>query len=131
MSTLVEALRARARALKRETHALFLAYRDPRTPWYARAWAALVVAYAASPIDLIPDVIPVLGYLDDLLLVPLGIALALRLIPAEVMADARRRAAEADAGPQGRAWLGALLVAAIWLLALALAALIVWRAMRD
>jgi uncharacterized membrane protein YkvA (DUF1232 family) len=73
-------------------YALYVAYRDPRVPWYARLVAALVVAYAFSPLDLIPDVVPVLGYLDDLILLPLGIALALRLIPAVVMMDSRARA---------------------------------------
>src|SRR5918998_6471079 len=82
----------RARQLKRELYALYLAYKDPRVPWYARLFAACVVGYAFSPIDLIPDPIPVLGYLDDLLLVPLGIALAVRLIPPQVLADCRARA---------------------------------------
>ena len=86
-----ETLKDRARALKREVTALGLAVQDPRTPWYARVLAVAVIAYALSPIDLIPDFIPVLGYLDDLLLVPAGIALVIRLIPAEVMAEARLR----------------------------------------
>ena len=85
-------LRDWARRLKGETLALYLAARDRRTPWYARLLVAGIVAYALSPIDLIPDFIPVLGYLDDVLLIPLGIAIALRLIPAEVMAEARERA---------------------------------------
>ena len=87
-----------ARRVKRETYALALAYRDPRTPWYARAVAAIVVAYAFSPLDLIPDVIPVLGYLDDLILVPLGILLAVRLIPA----PRPRRRARARRTPPGQ-----------------------------
>jgi len=130
VSPFIDGLRRRARALSQETYTLFLAYGDPRTPWYARAWTLLVLAYAASPIDLVPDFLPVLGYLDDLLLVPLGIALALRMIPGEVMADCRRRAAQAGATAEGRAWLGALMVAAVWLLGLAIAALIAWRATR-
>lgn len=81
-----------ARTLKREVYALYLAYRDPRVPWYARLLAGVVVAYAFSPIDLIPDFIPVLGYLDDLLLVPLGIALVIRLIPPHVLAECRAEA---------------------------------------
>jgi uncharacterized membrane protein YkvA (DUF1232 family) len=79
----------RARQLKTETYALYLAYQDPRTPWYARLLAICIVAYAFSPIDLIPDFIPVLGYLDDLILLPLGIALALKLIPPPVLTQAR------------------------------------------
>ena len=89
-----------ARRLKAELLALSLAARDPRTPWYARAWALLVLAYALSPIDLIPDFVPVLGYLDDLLLVPAGLWPALRLLPPAVLADARREAA-ARAQPLG------------------------------
>ncbi len=89
---LLQKLKERAKALQVEVYTLFLAYRDPRTPWYARVCAAIVVAYALSPLDLIPDFIPVLGYLDDLILVPAGIALALRLIPKEVVADCRERA---------------------------------------
>jgi len=107
--------RARARELKIQVHALLLAYRDPRTPWYAKALAALVAAYALSPSDLLPDFIPVLGQLDDLLLVPLGIALAVRPIPREVLADCRARAREADARPSLRPWLSALLVIGVWL----------------
>src|SRR5512136_3506671 len=85
-----------AKRLKTEIYALYLAYKDPRTPWYARVVAALVVGYAFSPIDLIPDFIPVLGYLDDLVLVPLGITLALKLIPAQVMAESRAKAREME-----------------------------------
>src|SRR5262245_4322046 len=85
-------LREWARRLKTETFALYLAARDPRTPWYARLLVAGIAASALSPIDLIPDFIPVLGYLDEFVLIPLGIALALRLVPAEVMVDARARA---------------------------------------
>jgi uncharacterized membrane protein YkvA (DUF1232 family) len=114
-------LRDWARALKRETVALYFAARDPRTPWLARIVAGLVVAYFFSPIDLIPDFIPVIGYLDDLLLVPLGIWLALRLVPAEVLAEARARAALTLERPQGRAM--AVAIVATWI---ALAALAAW-----
>ena len=86
-------LRDWARALKLELRALYFVVRDPRTPWYAKALAGAVLAYALSPIDLIPDFIPVLGYLDDVILVPLGIWLALKLVPGEVLAEARARAA--------------------------------------
>src|SRR6266496_3022762 len=89
---ILDNLKQRARILKREVYALYLAVRDPRTPWYAKAFAAFVVAYALSPIDLIPDPIPVLGYLDDLILVPLGVVIALRMIPEEIMTDARTQA---------------------------------------
>lgn len=86
---LPDRLRDRARRLKREVHALTFACRDPRTPWYAKASAAVVVGYALSPIDLVPDFIPILGYLDDIILLPLGVALVLKLVPPEVMADAQ------------------------------------------
>ena len=92
MPNLIDQLKQKAKDLKRETTALYFAYRDPRTPWYARAFSALVVAYLFSPIDLIPDFIPILGYLDDLVLVPLGIRLAIKMIPQEVMKDARKSA---------------------------------------
>ena len=116
--------------LRASTLALYYAYRDPRVPWGARACAALVVAYALSPIDLIPDFIPVLGYLDDLVLVPLGVRLALRMIPPAVMAEARARAAAtlAEGSPTLRA--GALIVVLLWLAALCIAAWLVWRALR-
>jgi len=106
----------RARARRQETLALYFALRDPRVPWYARLLAAGVVAYALSPIDLIPDFIPVLGYLDDLVVVPLGIALALRLIPPEVMAEARYRAGLAGRPGGPRRWVAAAIVGAVWLL---------------
>ena len=109
----------RARALKNEILALVIAYRDPRTPWYAKAWALVVVAYALSPIDLIPDFIPVLGYLDDLVLLPLGIALAVKLIPAGVMADARLTATKAEGNAIGK--VGAMLIVLVWLILVGLA----------
>lgn len=109
----------RARQLKREVYALYLACKDPRTPWLARIVAACVVGYAFSPIDLIPDFIPVLGYLDDLVLVPLGIMLALRLIPVDVMADCRAEAALAANRPTN--WLAAGFIVALWLLLAGLA----------
>ena len=108
--------KTRAKALKTEIHALVIAYRDPRTPWTAKAWALVVLAYALSPIDLIPDFIPVLGYLDDLILLPLGIALAVRLIPPEVMDEARQTATQAKGSRIG--WLGAAMIGLVWLVIL-------------
>jgi uncharacterized membrane protein YkvA (DUF1232 family) len=110
-----------ARRLKVEIYALYLAYRDPRVPWYARVFAALVVGYAFSPIDLIPDAIPILGYLDDLLIVPLGIALAIRMIPPPVLAECREEARNAEDRPVNR--VAAVVVVTIWI---ALAASAVW-----
>jgi uncharacterized membrane protein YkvA (DUF1232 family) len=111
---MLDTLKERARQLKTYLHALSIAYRDPRTPLHAKVWTALVVGYAFSPVDLIPDFIPVLGYLDDLVLVPLGIWVALRLIPPPVMADAHAHAREAPPAPPVR-WLGVVLIAALWL----------------
>jgi uncharacterized membrane protein YkvA (DUF1232 family) len=124
MATTQRRLRDWARLIKRDVHALYLARRDPRVPWYAKALAALVAGYALSPIDLIPDFIPVVGYLDDVILVPLGIVLVIRLIPPEVMAEHRDVAAAAQDRPVSRAaaivvigvWVGAAAVSA-WLLA--------------
>ncbi len=111
----MEAWKRRARALQAETYALYLAYRDPRTPWYAKVFAALVVGYAFSPIDFIPDFVPLLGHVDDLVLVPLGVALALKLIPAPVMAEARLRAQESlrEGRPVSRT--AAVVIVLIWL----------------
>ena len=91
---MLSTVKAWAHGLKRDVHAVYLAARDPRTPWYARAVAILVAAYALGPIDLIPDFIPILGYLDDLLIVPLGILLVVRLIPADVLEEHRMTADE-------------------------------------
>jgi uncharacterized membrane protein YkvA (DUF1232 family) len=111
----LQSLKRRACILKLDTYVLYLAVRDPRTPWYAKALAGAVVAYALSPIDLIPDFIPVIGYLDDLILVPLGIALALKLIPETVMSECRQRARAGDRPPLSR--VGAAFMIAVWLAA--------------
>jgi len=113
-----------ARALKRDTHAVYLAAFDPRVPWYAKALALGVAAYALSPIDLIPDFVPVVGLMDDLIIVPLGIALVVGMIPDAVMAEHRAMAAQA-ARPVSRA--GAAAVIAVWILAAAAAACWAWR----
>lgn len=112
-----------ARQLKTEVYALMFAYRDPRVPWYARLWTACVVAYALSPIDLIPDPIPILGYLDDLLLLPLGVLLARKMIPPAIMAESRLRAQARVAAEKPTSWLAAMVILGIWLL---LGALLVW-----
>ncbi len=118
-----------ARALKRDVHAIYLAARDPRVPWYAKALAVAVAAYALSPIDLIPDFIPVLGYLDDLVIVPLGLWLAISLIPAGVMTEYRQRAAKIAQRPVSKA--GAVAVIAIWILSIALAGWLVMAWLRP
>lgn len=120
-------LRRRARTIKRDTLALYLAARHPRTPWYAKALAIAIAAYALSPIDLIPDFVPILGYLDDVILLPAGIVLCVRLIPPAVMSECRSAAdlAFAAGRPAGRA--AAAVVVAVWIAALLLAGLFVWR----
>jgi uncharacterized membrane protein YkvA (DUF1232 family) len=102
-----------ARNLKRDSFALYLASRDPRVPWYVKALAVAIAAYALSPIDLIPDFIPVLGYLDDLILLPLGIWLAISLIPDEVMTECRTNAAAALQRPVSRA--GMIAIILLWI----------------
>jgi uncharacterized membrane protein YkvA (DUF1232 family) len=129
--TAIERWKQRARQLKTETYAIYLAYKDPRVPWYARLFAACVVAYAFSPIDLIPDPIPVLGYLDDLVLVPLGIALALKMIPPTVMAEYREKAQVAMSEGKTTNWAAAAVIIAIWLLLAALAIVLVVRAIKG
>jgi uncharacterized membrane protein YkvA (DUF1232 family) len=106
--------RAKARALKREVFALYFACRDPRVPWYAKTLAACVVAYAFSPIDLIPDPVPVLGYLDDLVLIPLGVLVVRWMIPATVLAECRARADQLSEKPTS--WGAAAVIVLIWVL---------------
>ena len=112
------ALKQQAKQLKGEVLALYFAYRNPRTPWYAKALAACVVAYALSPIDLIPDFIPVLGYLDDLVLVPLGIVLAVKMIPETVMVESRARAQALTGTRRPENWIAAGIIVAVWLVLL-------------
>ena len=118
--------------LKSETHALYLAYRDPRVPWYAKLFAALVVGYAFSPIDLIPDAIPVLGYLDDLILVPLGVALAVRMIPEDVLSESRQKAREmVERGERPVSRAAAAVIVVLWLVLAVLGTLVVVRMVRG
>jgi len=112
-----------ARAIKRDSHALYLAARDTRVPWYVKALAILVAAYALSPIDLIPDFVPVFGYLDDLIIVPAGMALATRLMPPNIMAEHRELVAAAQVRPVSRVAATAILV--VWMLAIAVTAWLV------
>jgi uncharacterized membrane protein YkvA (DUF1232 family) len=125
---LLEGWRDRARRLKVDTYALYLAYREPGVPWYARVFGACVVGYLLSPVDLVPDFIPVLGYLDDLIIVPLGITIALKMIPAPVMERCRARAEEDLDRRKPVRRLGTVIVVAIWLLALAAVVALAWQA---
>jgi uncharacterized membrane protein YkvA (DUF1232 family) len=114
----LQAARFWARRIRRDVVAVYLAARDPRVPWYAKLVAGGVVAYALSPVDLIPDFVPVVGYLDDLVIVPLGLLLAIKLIPSDVMQELRS-AAEGHERPVS--WVGAAWIIAFWVLALTLA----------
>jgi len=107
-------LKAKASALKRDVYALYLAERDPRTPWYAKVFVACVIAYALSPIDLIPDPLPFIGYLDDLILLPMGIYLAMKMIPEPILAECRERAAfNGEQLPKN--WLAGTIILALWI----------------
>ena len=118
-----------ARTIRRDAHALYLAARDPRVPWYAKALAIAVAAYAASPIDLIPDFIPVIGYVDDLILVPLGIALVIKLIPAEIMVEHRALASAAQDRPAS--WAAATIFRVLWIAAAAFCAWLAYQVFRG
>ena len=122
-------LRRWAKVLKQQTFVVYFAARDPRTPWPARLLALAIAAYALSPIDLIPDFIPILGYLDDLIIVPLGVMLVLRLIPAEVLANSKTKASEAAGKPTSHRM--AVFIVAIWIIAMAAVARWGWQVMRS
>lgn len=122
---LIERLKGWARAIETDVVALWLAARDPGTPWYAKAVAAAVAAYALSPIDLIPDFVPVLGYLDDLLIVPVGILVAVKLVPAELMTSFRAQAARLHERPRSLA--GVVAIVTIWIGTVVRAGWLFWR----
>jgi len=129
-TTLLDKLKHQARILKQNVLALYLAYKDPRVPWYAKLVAICVVAYAFSPIDLIPDFIPVLGYLDDLILVPLGVALALRLIPKHILEEYRAQAKELRKNRKPKNWFIGALFIAIWILCATWIGIMAYRMVR-
>ena len=121
---LLKRFKQRVRHLKAETFALYLAARHPSTPWYAKMLVAFIVAYALSPIDLIPDFIPVLGYLDDLILIPIGIALAIKLVPPAVLTECRARSQEALVNGKPVSRIAGAAIIMLWLILAALG--IVW-----
>jgi Uncharacterized conserved protein len=125
---LLQKLRDHAQRLKRETMALYFAARDPATPWYAKAFVAFVVAYALSPIDPIPDFIPVLGFVDEIILLPFALAFAIRLIPPSVMEAARIRASEEISGQRPRSYTAAVVIVMLWITAIVLTSWVVYRA---
>ena len=113
---MLERLKAKAKVIKRELTALYLAYRHPEVPWYAKLFTAIVIGYALSPIDLIPDFIPILGYLDDLILIPVGINIAVKMIPDHVMIECREQAVELEKKLPGSSWIAAVVILIIWIL---------------
>jgi len=117
---IIERLKHTARQIKIDIVALMHAMKDSRTPWYAKVFVGFIIGYALSPIDLIPDFIPIIGYLDDLILLPIAIVLAIKLIPQEAMSDARLHAQHSKPNNTSLAWLAALVIIAIWLLISAL-----------
>ena len=122
-----ESWKRRARRLKAETHTLYLAYRHPRTPWYAKVFAALIVGYVFSPIDPIPDFIPVVGLLDELVVVPIGVVVARKMIPEDVFEECREKAREVAEGEKPVSRVAAVVVVAVWLLCVALAVFLALR----
>ncbi len=107
-------MKQRAVGLRTEVYALYFAYKDPRVPWYAKVLMVAVVGYALSPIDLIPDFIPVLGYVDDLIIVPVGVSLALKMIPREVIEECREKAKSEPISGKAK-WIAALFIISVWL----------------
>jgi uncharacterized membrane protein YkvA (DUF1232 family) len=127
---LFETIKARAQVLRRDLVAIYLASKDPRTPWYARALVLCVIAYALSPIDIIPDFVPLFGLLDDLLLLPLGIYFAVKITPASVLTDCRQKAAAMDYKvPKSR--IAAAVIISIWIAAAAALVFYVWQLLYD
>ena len=122
-----EAWKRRARQLSAQTYALYLAYRHPRTPWYAKVFAALVVGYVFSPIDPIPDFILGVGLLDEMVVVPIGVLIAAKLIPRQVMEECQEKAREVAEGEKPVSRVAAMVVVALWLLCVALAVLLAVR----
>ena len=122
----IKSWKTKAKQLRTEIVALYLAYKHPRTPWYAKVLAALIIGYALSPIDLIPDLIPVIGYLDDFILVPLGIALLTKIIPRDILEECRAKAQSDLLNRKSKNWVAAIIIVLIWLFALYLTLSLIW-----
>ena len=126
----INSWRNKARELKSEIHALYLAARDPRTPWYAKALAVCIIGYALSPIDLIPDFIPFVGYLDDLVIVPAGIALLIRMIPRDVLRECREKAQSQPISIR-KNWIAGTITILIWLLSIYIVLSLLWGIVKN
>jgi uncharacterized membrane protein YkvA (DUF1232 family) len=126
---LLEYVKLTGRTLRQDVVALYFAAKDPRTPWYAKAIVICIIAYALTPIDLIPDFIPVLGYIDDLLFLPLGIYIAIKIIPEPVLVDCRKRLTGME-GSLPRNWTAAATIVLLWIAAASALAMYLWRIVR-
>jgi uncharacterized membrane protein YkvA (DUF1232 family) len=122
----IKSWKTKSKQLKTEIAALYLAYKHPKTPWYAKALAALIIGYALSPIDLIPDFIPVVGYLDDLIIVPAGIALLIKIIPGDILEECKAKARSDLSNRRSKNWIAAIIIVLIWLFAIYLALSLIW-----
>jgi uncharacterized membrane protein YkvA (DUF1232 family) len=111
----IRSWKAKSKQLKNDVYALYLASKHPKTPWYAKALAILIIGYALSPVDLIPDFIPVIGYIDDLLLIPAGISLLIRMIPKEILEECREKARSQSIGKKQINWIAGAIIILIWL----------------
>jgi uncharacterized membrane protein YkvA (DUF1232 family) len=131
MSQFLQKLKQRSKQIKIEIYAIYLAYKDPRVSWYARIFAACVVGYAFSPIDLIPDPIPILGYLDDLILIPLGVVLVLKMIPPEVLSECHEKAQKTmhQGKPVNR--IAAFVIIVIWVISATLAIAFMYKLLKN
>jgi uncharacterized membrane protein YkvA (DUF1232 family) len=129
--TIMEQWKQRARHLKREVYALYLACKDPRVPWYARVLALCVVGYAFSPIDLIPDFIPILGQVDDLILIPLGVAAVIKLIPPPVLQESRDKAQAVLSQGKPTNWVAAGVIVLVWLFLVVVTVLLIKQALQT
>jgi uncharacterized membrane protein YkvA (DUF1232 family) len=114
----INSWKTKARQLRTEVVALYLASKHPRTPWYAKALAALIIGYALSPIDLVPDFIPVVGYLDDFIIIPAGIALLIKIIPEDILEECRAKAQSDLLNNKSKNWIAGVIIVLVWLLAL-------------
>jgi uncharacterized membrane protein YkvA (DUF1232 family) len=121
----IESLKIKARQLRDEIDALYLCSKDPRVPWHAKAFAVFILGYALSPIDLIPDFIPVIGYLDDIILVPIGIACLIKMVPKDILDECREKAKSRQI-TKGRHWIAASVIIIIWLLAILITSKVLW-----
>jgi uncharacterized membrane protein YkvA (DUF1232 family) len=122
----IKSWKTKAKQLKTEIVALYLASKHPGTPWYAKVLAVLIIGYALSPIDLIPDFIPVAGYLDDLIIIPAGIALLIKMIPKDVLEECRAKAQSDLLNNKSKNWVAGVIIVLIWLLAIYLIIKLIW-----